>query len=187
LRCEVSEWDRISCGFVMRAIGRSNRGQAFLEAARDFSPADSRPGPKPKSRASKCAARSSSNAFSPFRAPPHRKGISDASPMLRRSDEPSDARLSLRPGGLHSVLLRRQHLSGKRQRGLRAAQSSGPEAHRFLLLNASRTKRRPQAIRISITSELAGSRPSGAPTCRPRSLRGRAFSTIAAKRIRFDC
>jgi phenylacetate-CoA ligase len=28
---------------------------------------------------------------------------------------------------------------------------------------------------------------SGAPTCRPRSLRGRAFSTIAAKRIRFDC
>src|ERR1700731_2342873 len=44
-----------------------------------------------------------------------------------------------------------------------------------------------QPFRISITSELAESRPSGASTCHPRSWRGRAFSTIAAKRIRLDC
>ena len=56
-----------------------------------------------------------------------------------------------------------------------------------LLLNARRTKRWPQTIRISITSELAESRPSEAPTCRPSSLRGRAFSTLAAKRIRSGC
>jgi len=49
--------------------------------ARDFKAPDSRPGPKRKSRASKNAARSSSNPFSPVCAPPHRKGISDASPM----------------------------------------------------------------------------------------------------------
>ena len=48
-------------------------------------------------------------------------------------------------------------------------------------------KRRPQAIRLSIMSEFAESGPSAAPTCHPRSWRGRAFSTIAAKRIRFDC
>jgi hypothetical protein len=48
-------------------------------------------------------------------------------------------------------------------------------------------KRRPQAIRLSIMSELAESGPSAASTCHPRSWRGRAFSTIAAKRIRFDC
>jgi hypothetical protein len=43
------------------------------------------------------------------------------------------------------------------------------------------------AIRLSIMSELAESGPSAASTCHPHSWRGRAFSTIAAKRIRFDC
>ncbi|MGB8898639.1 MAG: hypothetical protein WCC90_05035, partial [Methylocella sp.] len=38
------------------------------------------------------------------------------------------------------------------RRWRRPSTRSRPEAHRFLLLNASRTKRRPQAIRISITS-----------------------------------
>jgi hypothetical protein len=50
-------------------------------AARDFKLPDSRPRPKPKSPASKSAARSRANAVSPFRAPPHQKGIFDASLM----------------------------------------------------------------------------------------------------------
>jgi hypothetical protein len=46
---------------------------------------------------------------------------------------------------------------------------------------------RPQAVRCFIMSELAESGPSAASTCRPRSWRGGAFSTLEAKRIRLDC